>query len=191
MKTKQLPYNLAALFLVLVFAGFSALEPVKGETGPIATQASYGQLYHPTSITSEATPEVATVVSGTVGYETLPSKARKFLEKHCDGHAVVKCEKRFTSGEFQIQLADGIDFRFDSKGNVIETEAPEGYSLSSYLLKAVVPGKLYRLLIHNGFEQSVEAVYRDSSGYRIEVSDPLFQTVAFDPSGILTLVVNN
>jgi len=177
MKTKRLPSNIIPAVLALVLA-------LSGETQTIRGENTINDI--PGNLTG-----VGLLVSGTVDYESLPSKARKFLKKHCDGHAVVKCEKEFTSGEFSIQLADGIEFNFDTKGNVIETEAPEGYSLSSPLLKAVVPGKLYRLLIHNGFEKSVEAVHRDRSGYRIDVSDPIFKTVAFDPSGVLTLVVND
>lgn len=79
---------------------------------------------------------------------------------------------------------------FDAKGNMTEIEAPDGYSLSPQLLRAVVPGKLYRLLEHNGFEQSVEAVHRDRAGYRLAISDPVFDTVCYDSSGVLTLVVD-
>lgn len=187
MKTKHMSNSIVALVLTFIFAGFCAVQTIHGEETTKTDNYKYAQA----AATAENFAGVGPVVSGSVDYDALPSKARKFLEKHCDGHAVVKCEKEFTSGEFEIQLADGIEFEFDSKGNVIETEAPEGYSLSSPLLKAVVPGKLYRLLIHNGFEQSVEAVHRDRSGYRIDVSDPVFKAVAFDPSGVLTLVVND
>lgn len=191
MKTKHLSHSIVALVVMFIFAGFCAVQTIRGEAAPKDTKYKYTQQHSSLPDIPEGFTGVGPVVSGTVDYQSLPSKARKFLEKHCDGHAVVKCEKTFTSGEYDIQLADGIEFEFDSKGNVIETEAPEGYSLSSPLLKAVVPGKLYRLLIHNGFEQSVEAVHRDRSGYRIDVSDPVFKAVAFDPSGVLTLVVND
>lgn len=187
MKTKHLSRSIVALVLTFIFAGFCAVQTIQG--GEKSDNGNHK--YAPPAAAQEEFTGVGPVVSGTVDYAALPSKARKFLEKHCDGHAVVKCEKEFTSGEFGIQLADGIEFEFDAKGNVIETEAPDGYSLSSPLLKAVVPGKLYQLLIHNGFEQSVEAVHRDRSGYRIDVSDPVFKAVAFDPSGVLTLVVND
>ena len=191
MKTKHLSHSIIALVLMFVFAGFCAVQTIQGEAAPKNDTYNYSKPHAQLPGIPAGFTGVGPAVSGTVSYEALPPKARKFLERHCNGHAVVKCEKTFTSGEFTIQLADGIMFDFDSKGNVIETEAPNGYSLSSPLLKAVVPGKLYRLLIHNGFEQSVEAVRRDRSGYRINVSDPVFKTVAFDPSGVLTLVVND
>ncbi|MDE5941575.1 MAG: hypothetical protein K2H14_05630 [Muribaculaceae bacterium] len=133
---------------------------------------------------------IGPVVSGSIDYSSLPSKARKFLQKHCDGHALVRCEKEYTSGDYKLSLADGIDMEFDSKGRLIDIEAPESYSLAPMLLKAVVPGKLYNLLDHNGFKSSVEAVHHDSSGYRLDIADPVFSQVCYDPSGVLTLIVD-
>lgn len=133
---------------------------------------------------------IGPVVQGSVSFDNIPAKSRKFLQKNCDGHAIVKCEKQFASGDYEISLADGIDMEFDAKGNMTEIEAPDGYSLSPQLLRAVVPGKLYRLLEHNGFEQSIEAVHRDRAGYRLAISDPVFDTVCYDSSGVLTLVVD-
>lgn len=190
MKTIKLSHHIFAVAISIIFAGFGA-QSLYAEASPKEEKVNYTGQRTPIADIADTFTGVGPVVSGTVDYQALPSKARKFLEKYCDGHAVVKCQKFFTSGEYKIQLADGIEFEFDAKGNVIETDAPDGYSLSSPLLKAVVPGKLYRLLIHNGFEQSVEAVHRDRSGYRIDVSDPVFKAVAFDPSGVLTLVVND
>lgn len=173
-------------FALAMFAAFSASAEGMPKDEPVYMSQRSGMPDLPGGFTA-----VGPVVSGSVDYKALPSKARKFLEKNCDGHAVVKCNKTYTSGEYDIQLADGLEFEFDAKGNVIDTEAPEGYSLSQPLLKAVVPGKLYNLLIHNGFQKSVEAVHRDRSGYHIDVSDPVFKAVTFDPSGVLTLVVND
>lgn len=133
---------------------------------------------------------IGPVVSGSVNYDDIPSKARKFLERHCDGHAVVKIDKQFASGEYDLRLADGIDLEFDAKGNVIGVEAPEGYCLSPTLLKAVVPGKLYQLLDHNGFIESVSAMHRDRSGYRLDIADPVFDQVCYHPSGVLTMIVD-
>lgn len=133
---------------------------------------------------------IGPVVSGSIDYSKIPSKARKFLEKHCDGHAVVKCEKEYASGGFDIALADGIEMEFDAKGNLVGIQAPSNYSLAPMLLKAVVPGKLYNLLDHNGFKSSVEAVHHDSAGYRLDISDPVFNQVCYDPSGVLTLIVD-
>lgn len=133
---------------------------------------------------------VGPVVSGSVDFASIPSNARKFLQKHCDGHAVVKCEKQYTSGNYEIELADGIEMEFDSKGKIVEIEAPDNYSLSPTLLKAVVPGKLYNLLDHNGFSECVESVHHDSAGYRLEVADPVFEQVCYDSAGVLTLIVD-
>ena len=144
-----------------------------------------------------ATPEtpagftgIGPVVSGSVAYGDIPSKARKFLERHCDGHAIVRIEKEFASDEYDVRLANGIDLGFNGKGNVVAVEAPDGYCLSPILLKAVVPGKLYQLLDHNGFSESVSAVHRDRMGYRLDIADPVFDQVCYDTSGVLTMIVD-
>lgn len=177
----------------LLGAGALALSPILAVAATEATEPA-GQ----TPATNIAMPEtpigftgIGPVVSGSVSYDEMPSKARKFLERHCDGHAVVKLEKEFESGDFDVRLADGIDIEFNSKGNIVEIEAPEGYCLAPTLLKAVVPGKLYQLLDHNGFSESVSAVKHDRMGYRLDIADPVFDQVCYDPSGVLTMIVDN
>ena len=93
---------------------------------------------------------IGPVEQGSVDYESIPARSRKFLQKNCDGHAIVRCDKLFSSGKYSISLADGINMDFDAKGNIVSIQAPDGYSLSPTLLRAVVPGKLFRLLEHNG-----------------------------------------
>lgn len=133
---------------------------------------------------------IGPVVSGSVDYKDIPGKARKFLEKNCDGHAIVKCQHEYAADDYEIDLADGIEMEFDSKGNLKDIEAPDGYSLSPTLLRAVVPGKLYNLLVNNGFSESVESVSHQARGYRLGISDPVFDQVVYDNnSGVLTLVV--
>lgn len=133
---------------------------------------------------------VGPVVSGSIDFSKIPDKARKFLQKHCDGHAVVKCEKEYASGDYSIALADGLEMEFDAKGNLVDITAPANYSLAPALLKAVVPGKRYNLLDHNGFKSSVEGVHHDKTGYSLQVADPVFDQVRYDPSGVLTLIVD-
>ncbi len=132
---------------------------------------------------------VGPAVAGSVDYSKLPSKARKFLERYCDGHAIVRCDKTYASSTYTVGLANGILMTFDSKGAITDITAPENYSLSPYLLKAVVPGKLYNLLEHNGFRDSVEGVHEmERDGYRLEICDPVFNEICFDKSGILTVI---
>ena len=99
---------------------------------------------------------------------------------------MVRCEKNYISGTFSLSLADGIDMEFDAKGNLTSISAPANYSLSPTLLKAIVPGKLYNLLVHNGFKSSIESVSRSKNGYRLYTADPVFEEVCYDSSGVLT-----
>ena len=59
---------------------------------------------------------IGPVEQGSVLFDNIPAKSRKFLQKNCDGHAIVKCDKQFASGDYEISLADGIDMEFDAKG---------------------------------------------------------------------------
>ncbi len=154
--------------------------------------SGYLRIHSPANITSRnpGFSGVGPVVSGSVDFSKIPSNARKFLQKHCDGHAVVKCDKTYSTGDFSLALADGIEMEFDAKGNLTEISAPENYSLAPTLLKAVIPGKLYKLLDHNGFKACVEGVCHDKSGYSLRVADPVFDQVRYDPSGVLTLIVD-
>lgn len=170
---------------VVLSAGQIAMASADAGPDKASTAAPSAAMQVPPGYTG-----IGPVVQGSVSFDNIPAKSRKFLQKNCDGHAIVKCEKQFASGDYEISLADGINMEFDAKGNMTEIEAPDGYSLSPQLLRAVVPGKLYRLLEHNGFEQSVEAVHRDRAGYRLAISDPVFDTVCYDSSGVLTLVVD-
>lgn len=176
----------------LLGAGAIALSPLLA-----AAASEGGPGVDDTQPAATAMPEtpagftgIGPVVAGSVSYDDMPSKARKFLERNCDGHAVVKLDKEFASDTYDVRLADGIDLRFDAKGNVVNIAAPEGYCLAPNLLKAVVPGKLYQLLDHNGFSESVSAVNRDRLGYRLDITDPIFEQVCYDTSGVLTMIAD-
>lgn len=133
---------------------------------------------------------IGPVVSGSVDYSALPGKARKFLEKNCNGHAVTRCDKEFSSGNFLIGLGDGINMTFSPKGELVAIEAPANYSLSPTLLKAVVPGKLYKSLTENGFKSRVESVNHNSEGYELNVADAVFDHLNYSSKGVLTMTVN-
>lgn len=178
--TRLLPAVISGMIMGVMALSSDAQTPVREYIAPRTTMPQV-----PPGFTG-----IGPVVSGSIDYSKIPSKARKFLEKHCDGHAVVKCQKEYSSGGFDIALADGIEMEFDAKGALVGIQAPANYSLAPVLLEAVVPGKLYNLLDHNGFKSSVEAVHRDDAGYRLDVSDPVFNQVCYDPSGVLTLIVD-
>lgn len=133
---------------------------------------------------------IGPVVSGSVEYSAIPKKARRFLERHCNGQAVTRCEKEFASGNFLLSLGDGIDMTFNPKGELVAISAPDHYSLSPWLLKAVVPGKLFKLLDAKGFKSAVEAVKHSAEGYSMEVADPVFNHLNYSPKGEFTMSVN-
>ena len=86
----------SAIFSILLLAGLTLPQSLRAE-------GTNKYKYEPQRSGEPEVPAgfvgIGPVVAGSVNYDALPSKARKFLEKYCDGHAVVRCEKRFTSGE--------------------------------------------------------------------------------------------
>ena len=177
-------------FFPLLFAAVALAMPVSGFGLTPETDLNEN-IIAPVETASGAVAfaGVGPAVSGRIDYANLPGKARKFLERYCDGHAIVRCDKTYASSTYTVGLANGILMSFDRKGEITDITAPENYSLSPYLLKAVVPGKLYNLLEHNGFRDSVEGVHEmPRDGYRLEISDPVFNEICFDKSGILTVI---
>ncbi len=178
----------AERFRALLGLSIIALAPMFASAAPSSDTRDSIVPEAPLSETTTGFAGIGPVVAGSVTYNDLPSKARKFLERNCDGHAVVKLDKQYASGSYNLLLADGIDINFDSKGNVTAIEAPEGYCLAPNLLKAVVPGKLFHLLDHNGFKESVSAMHRDRAGYRLDIADPVFDHISYQSAGVLTMI---
>lgn len=189
MKTGQIRRSILGSALALIFCGAALDAPLHAEEAvsesmPVVKESVAARL-------AREYRGVGPVEAGSVTFDQLPSKTRKFLRKHCNGRAVVRCDKVFTTGQYNLELADGIRFEFDKKGNVIETVAPEGYSLARPLLRAVVPGKFYHLLIHNGLDQCVDRMEHTADKYRVDVDDPVFSSVLYGKDGVLTLVTSD
>jgi len=148
----------ASILVIAFFAQFNA----NAQT----TKATYEYIAPRTGM-SEIPPGfsgVGPVISGSVDYSSLPSKARKFLQKHCDGHAVVKCEKEFTSGDFKITLADGIDMAartgigqdIEKLGSVSISPENERYVIENNILYSKDRKTLEKVFYHINGEFIVE-----------------------------------
>ena len=107
--TRLLPAVISGMIMGVMAFSSDAQTPVREYIAPRTTMPQV-----PPGFTG-----IGPVVSGSIDYSKIPSKARKFLEKHCDGHAVVKCQKEYSSGGFDIALADGIEMEFDAKGALV------------------------------------------------------------------------
>lgn len=129
------------------------------------------------------------VMAGSTDVASLPEAAKNFLDKHFKGVAVKECEKKFVNGGFDVELAGGIDVDFNSRGEVIEIDAPDRAVLPADVVKDVVPEKTFKHLQENGLASKVESIkYKNGKVIEIEtvVVDP--DTFIFDLNGNFLMI---
>lgn len=125
-------------------------------------------------------------VAGSVESAQLPKPAKDFIKKHFPGVAIRDSERNFLSGEYDVDLVDGTDLEFNSKGEIIEIEAGKRHVLSQRLLKEILPGKAYKELERRGNLNNVETVKKDSrKGYKVELRNVDLDDYRFDIEGVL------
>lgn len=109
------------------------------------------------------------VMSASQNASSLPKDAQDFIKKHFDGVSIVKCEQYFAKGKYEVELANGVDIDFDTKGKVLEIDAPDGSLLPSSLIKEVLPHKAFSRLQESGLDAQVESIEFNKRGKAIEV----------------------
>ncbi len=125
-------------------------------------------------------------ISGSVDTAQLPKPAKDFIKKHFPGIAIKETDRSFLSGEYDVDLVDGTDLEFNSKGEIIEVEAGRNRVLSSRLLKELLPDKAYKELERRGNINNVETVKKDSrKGYKVELRNVDLDDYRFDIEGVL------
>lgn len=130
------------------------------------------------------------VVSGTVDTGSLPKEAHKFIEKHFPGSAISNCEKNFYTGVTEVDLNNGTDIEFDSKGRAIEVDAGSNRALPESVVKALLPRKAYDELKRRNKADIVEGIERDSKrGYKVELRSMDETDFHFSPEGEIVMVV--
>lgn len=125
------------------------------------------------------------VLVGSQNTVDLPKEAQKFINKHFKGIEVAKCDRFFAQGKYEVELANGVDIEFNSKGNVMEVDAPDGALLPASLVKDLLPHKAYHRLLDAGYANLVESIEFSRRGKAVEVElripDP--DTYMFDIDG--------
>ncbi len=130
---------------------------------------------------------VGPAVAGSVNQESMPAKAIHFLEHHFANVTVSQCVKDFDDNAYEVDLADGTDIEFDSKGEWREVEAPDGEALSAEVVTKLLPRRAYSTLKDRGYNESVESVKRGRGGYVVEFTNNLAVNTdyTFDNAGHL------
>lgn len=129
-------------------------------------------------------------MSGSANYNNLPIEAQELIQKHFPGTSATNCEKNFYSGITEVDLSNGTDIEFDSKGRAVEIDAGTNQSLPVAVVKDMLPSKAYKELARRNKANMVESIDRNASkGYKVElrpVDEPDFH---FSPMSELVMIV--
>ncbi|MDE6450320.1 MAG: PepSY-like domain-containing protein [Muribaculaceae bacterium] len=126
---------------------------------------------------------VGPVVTGSMAQSQLPSKAQKFIDRM--GGTVVKCERKYMQGEYDVRLDSGVEIEFNSDGRVVEIEAPDRGVLDADFIKEMVPGHLYAGLKEMKLDTAVSSIESKRDGYKVEFSGAEYEEAFFSPDGDL------
>lgn len=130
------------------------------------------------------------VVSGSVDSGALPKDARKFIEKHFPGSGISSCEKNFYTGITEVDLNNGTDIEFDSKGRAIEVDAGSNQALPESVVKDLLPRRAYDELKRRDKAGIVECIERNPQrGYKVELRSVDDSDFHFSPEGEIVMVV--
>lgn len=122
----------------------------------------------------------------------LPEAAKTFLKKHFNGVAIHEYDKKFWSNSYELELSDGTDIDFDSKGRCTEVSAPDDKLLDVALVRELLPAAACLTLTNDNLLESVEEIeYNPSKGYKVEVRHGSLDDYRFDTGGKLIKVTHD
>ena len=85
-----------------------------------------------------ATIGFAAFADRNVPSSTLPAEAKTFINKHYNNVKVYNCE--IDGREYDVDLSNGVDLKFNKKGKLIRIESDRGVIAQS-VLNAILPAK--------------------------------------------------
>ena len=145
-------------------------------------------------VTAQAEPQInngmpGIVMAGSQNYNKIPEKARKSVDKHFKGTAVSKCEQYFAKGQYEVELANGVDIDFNRKGEVLEIDAPDNTSLAQSVVEDLLHHGAYNRLVKDGYVNNVESIeFRKGRAVEVESGSGGPDTYIFDLNGTLIAI---
>ena len=90
-----------------------------------------------------------------ISSDKLPNEAKAFINKNYNGVSIYHCE--IDGGEYDVDLSNGVDLKFNKKGKLLKIEADRGV-LSQAVLKAILPANAIQHLNNKGLTDRVDEV---------------------------------
>lgn len=129
------------------------------------------------------------VLAGSQNAANLPEKAKKFIDKHFKGIAVEKCEQYFAKGKYEVELVNGVDIEFNTKGDVIEVDAPDNAYLAPALAKELLHDSAFARLEKDGLIGKVESIeFKRGRAVEVSVDIPGPDTYVFNIDGTFIMI---
>lgn len=133
---------------------------------------------------------VGPVIAGSVDMTQVPKGAHDFLKKHFKEYPVTMCEKEFDDNTYEVELSNGIDIEFDSRGEWMEVEAGRSRVLPQNIVKKLVPDRAYKELLGRNVATQVESVKRYRDGYKVELKNAKYDDYRFAHDGKLLSITD-
>lgn len=133
-------------------------------------------------------PGVGPVMAESVTSSQLPTSATDFIRKYFPSAVVVNSTHDIKGGEYDVDLDDGTDIEFDSRGEWTEVEAGNMRRLSPAMVASLIPEKAYKELERRQMTGEVEKIKRDRNGYKVELREVKYDDYRFSRDGKLLSV---
>lgn len=106
-----------------------------------------------------------------VSYDKLPLPAQSFVSQFYPGVNVLRVEKDYDDGVvvYEVTFSNGHEVTFDSDGNWVEVDAPDGMSIPD----GIVPMTIQQYLDTNYPNYGVNDLSKTAFGYEVELTTGL------------------
>lgn len=102
-----------------------------------------------------------------ISYDKLPTAAKTFVETYYPGVEVWRVEKETDKGVvlYDVDFKNGHEVTFDSNGEWLEVDAPDGQSIPS----GILPVTIEQYLEQNYSGYGVNDITKVAAGYEVEL----------------------
>lgn len=117
---------------------------------------------------------VGPAISGSTEFGSLPQEAQAFIRNIFPDTPVSKVENDFADREYEVDMSNGYEVTFDHEGNWLQIEAPEGATLPSSTLTAIMPETVVLTtlgsdaLMAGGVTEVIDEITVTPEGYMVE-----------------------
>lgn len=110
----------------------------------------------------------------------LPKEAKLFINKHYNGASIYECE--IDNKEYNVELSNGVDLEFNSKGKLIKIDADHGVIAQS-VLKSILPAKAMQYLTKEGLADRVDEVQFRRKTIVVDINNSRDHEIRFNLDG--------